>query len=107
VNKGFNAAIAMRTDWIKSMCAFDQRYLIWKQKANDLFALTADDLSHIQIDPRRPYGFMSYKQVHLMNRQDVLQLALAKHGTFEAINATFLSRKEKRGRRKLQFNRTK
>jgi hypothetical protein len=70
---------------------------IWKSKANDLFALTAKDLSAV------PYKLVEtrYKQVHLIPRSVVLHLALAKHrGTVAAINAAFLARKERNSKRK-------
>ena len=99
VNKDFRAAL-MRTDWIKSMCALDRKPLIWKKKANDLFALTADDMQHLECDVRCGTGFMRFKETHLMFRQAVLELGLAKHGgTFESINAVFLLRKQRRERR--------
>ena len=70
---------------------------IWKSKANDLFALTPKDLAAV------PYTLVEtrcYKQVHLMLRSAVLQLALAKHGgTVAAINAAFLARRERNSKR--------
>ena len=49
-------------------------------------------------------GWARYKETHLMRRDAVLQLALAKHGgTYAAINGAFLKRaraREERRRRR-------
>jgi hypothetical protein len=67
--------------------------MIWKQKANELLALTAGDLANVEctIHTVSQRGFN--KETHLMWRRDVLRLALAKHGgTFDGVNAIFLKR---------------
>jgi len=100
VNKAFQAAL-MRVDFLKAMCANDTKPLIWKQKANDLFALTATQLQHIPCELHWGSGYMSFKETHLMHRSAVLELALAKHaGSFDTINTVFLRRKKQRESRK-------
>ena len=72
--------------------------MIWKTKANDLFALTPRDMADVVckvIDCGS--GWRRRKEVHLMRRDTVLQLALDKHGgTYRAINDAFLKRAEAR-----------
>ena len=105
VNKGFRAAL-MRTDWIKSMCAFDKRPMIWKTKANDLFALNPSELNGIEVEVQCGTGCLRYKEVHLMYRMAVLELALSKHGgAFEGINAVFLLRRKRRESRVMKRDR--
>ena len=105
VNKGFRAAL-MRTDWIRSMCAFDRRPTIWKKKADDLFALKPGELDGVDVEVQFGTCYMRCKETHLMYRTAVLELALAKHGgTFEGINAVFLLRRKRRESRALKRDR--
>ncbi len=89
-------------DMMRWMCLCDRRPVISKKKANELFALTAMDLMHAQFDT--VYGNNAWGrsyEVHLMYRNDVLKLPLAKNGgTFAAINAAFLARKSRNAKRK-------
>jgi hypothetical protein len=85
-------------EMMRWMCFRDSRPVIWKKKANELFALTPMDLMHVKIETI--YNAWGY-EVHLMYRPGVLQLALAKHGgSFAAINAAFLARKSRNAKRK-------
>jgi hypothetical protein len=86
---------------VRSMCAADGQPVIWKSKANDLFALSRADLAGIESVVVRGAGWMRFKETHLMRRDTVLQLALAKHGgTYAAINGAFLKRAGAKERRK-------
>ena len=89
---------------VRSMCAADAGPMIWKSKANDLFALGRADLAGIEHAVVMGTGWARYKETHLMRRDAVLQLALAKHGgTYAAINGAFLKRaraREERRRRR-------
>jgi hypothetical protein len=89
-------------DVMRWMCLCDGRPVIWKKKANELFALTPKDMMHAQVET--VYGNSAWGrsyEVHLMFRADVLKLAMAKHGgTFAAINAAFLARKSRNAKRK-------
>jgi hypothetical protein len=77
----------------RGMCAADVRSVIWKSKANDLFALSRGALANVECTVVAGVGWMRYKEVHLMRRDTVLQLALAKHGdSFAGINAAFIKR---------------
>ena len=85
----------------RGMCAADVRPVIWKSKANDLFALSRAALDHVECTVVAGVGCMRYKETHLMRRDTVLQLALAKHGdSFAAINAAFVKRAAKRKAKK-------
>jgi hypothetical protein len=72
---------------------------IWKKKANALFALTDKELQAVPFEAvAARYGAYD---VHLMQRADVLALALAKHGgTLAGVNAAFLARREARDARR-------
>jgi hypothetical protein len=95
-------------DMMRWMCLRDQRPVIWKKKANELFALTPKDLMHANLNFETVYGKKHWTktwgrryEVHLMFRADVLKLALSTHGgTFAAINAAFLARKSRNAKRK-------
>jgi hypothetical protein len=97
VNHAFAAALQPER-WMQWQCANDIRPMIWKQKANDVLALTSEDLAHLECTVHRQ---SRYRETHLMWRKDVLGLTLAKYGgTFEGINAIFLKRlARKRGAR--------
>lgn len=87
--------------WVRTMCAADSRPTIWKAKANALFALTPRDMANVKCTVVEGTGFMRYKETHLMRRDTVLELALAKHGgTYAAINSAFLKRVEAKEMRK-------
>jgi len=84
----------------RGMCAADVRPVIWKSKANDLFALSRVALDNVKCTVVTGVGCMRYKETHLMRRDAVLQLALAKHGdSFAAINAAFVKRAAKKKRK--------
>lgn len=89
-------------EMMRWMCFRDRRPMIWKKKANELFALTPMDLMHAQFET--VYGNNAWGrsyEVHLMYRAGVLQVALSKHGgTFASINAAFLARKSRNAKRK-------
>ena len=88
-------------EMMRWMCARDRRPVIWKKKANELFALTPMDLMCAKFESVMGNTWGRYHEVHLMYRADVLQLALAKHGgSFAAINAAFLARKSRNAKRK-------
>ena len=88
--------------WFRLMCASDTESLIWKGKANALFALTRRDMYNMNYTAIKGKGYMSYKEVHLMRRDNILELALAKHGdSFAAIKQAFRKRLEKRKKRRL------
>ena len=91
-------------EMMRWMCLRDQRPVIWKKKANELFALTPKDLMHANLKFETVYGNNAWGrsyEVHLMFRIDVLKLALSTHGgTFAAINAAFLARKCRNAKRK-------
>ena len=79
------------------MCEHDRMPMIWKKKANEIFALTAKDVDDVECRVVNGTGWMRYKETHLMKRKIVLQIALAKHGgSFDAINAAFVARKAKK-----------
>ena len=81
------------------MCRADRRPLIWKAKANELFALTAADLARTRYET--VMGLYWRREVHLLFRGDVLKLAMEKHGgAFDALNAAFLARKQRNAKRK-------
>ena len=89
-------------EMMRWMCVADRRPLIWKKKANELFALTPVDLMHAHVET--VYGSNAWGrsyEVHLMCRADIIKLALAKHGgNFSGINAAFLARKSRNAKRK-------
>ena len=83
--------------WVLWMCQNDARPCIWKSKANDVLALTANDLKDVVFEVVCGVGRMRYKETHLMHRQALLKMALAKHGgTVARINAVFLKRNSKK-----------
>lgn len=90
--------------WFRLMCASDIKPLIWKGKANAVFALTRRDMESVKYTAIEGKGYMSYKEVHLMRRDTILGLALAKHGnSFAAINRAFQKRLEKRKKRRFHI----
>ncbi len=108
VSRGFNAAIQPDL-WMRWQCAYDAQPMIWKKKADEVLALTIADLAHVECTVHCGAGYMRYKETHLMWRNEVLNIALAKHGgTFGSINAIFLKRlmrKQKRlAKQKRLFN---
>ena len=83
----------------KWMCVGDRRPVIWKKKANELFALTAKDLFNVRFET--VYGSRSSYEVHLMYRSDVLKLALEKHGgSLAGVNHAFAERRKRNAKRK-------
>ena len=81
------------------MCLADRRPVIWKKKANELFALTPADLMHTHFET--VVGKTWRREIHLLFRCDALKLAMEKHGSaFSAINAAFLARKHRNAKRK-------
>lgn len=101
VARAFRAGIEQEK-WMKSMCENTQ-IMIWKSKANALFALTARDMADVtcKVVSCNGRGWKRCKEAHLMRRDTVLQLALDKHGgTFRKINDVFLKRADARRMRK-------
>jgi hypothetical protein len=98
VNKTFNAAL-QPDQWIRWQCANDRQPMIWKQKANDVLALTHSDLADVKCAVRSGMGTNRFKETHLMWRSEVLGLALAKYGsTFDGVNTIFLKRLSRKKR---------
>ncbi len=92
-------------EMVRWMCLNDVYPLIWKKKANELFALTAGDLSSIQYDVVASRHGRRSGEVHLMFRLDILNLAMEKPGgTVAAINQAFLTRRAKNSKRKRPYD---
>ena len=86
---------------MKWMCAADSRPVIWKKKANELFALTPQDLLPLHFETVLGNSWRQSYEVHLLFRSDVLKVALEKHGgSFAGINAAFIARKCRNAKRK-------
>jgi hypothetical protein len=94
-------AFALQRDlWVRWACACDAAPVIWKSKANALFALTARDMAKVGYSVVFAPGWSHHKEIHLMRRAPLLQLALDKHGgTCQGVNAKFLKRAAARERR--------
>ena len=95
-------AFALQPDsWLKWMCVADTVPKIWKTKAGAVLALTAKDLQDVNYCKVHSSGWKRRHETHLMRRDSVLELALAKHGgTHAGINAVFWKRKEAKKKRK-------
>lgn len=97
VSSAFRAGLQQEI-WLRSMCKLDIEPLIWKAKANELFALTPNDFQHARCFV---VCTRSYRETHLMYRTTVLQLAFKKHGdSFRALNDAFLKRQEAKRKRR-------
>ena len=82
------------------MCEHDAMPCIWKSKATDVLALTANDLKDVECKVVCGVGWMKYKQTHLMHRKTLLEMALAKYGgKLDGINAVFLRKAKARAQR--------
>ena len=94
-------AFALQRDlWVRWACACDTAPVIWKSKANAIFALTARDMARVGYSVVYSPGWRGHKEIHLMRRAPLLQLALDKHGgTCQGVNAKFLKRAEASRRR--------
>lgn len=104
VARAFRAGLEQER-WMRSMCADESKSLmmmmIWKSKANAIFALTASDMADVVCKVVRGVGWMKCRETHLMRCDTILQLALDKHGgTFKSINDAFLKRAEAKRMRK-------
>jgi hypothetical protein len=103
VNRLFNVTI-QPAHWMHWQCENDALPVIWKKKADEVFALTAKDLTGVELTVSIGKGMLYWKETHLMWRKKVLALALAKHGgTLDGINAIFLKRKRARLVRRCRF----
>jgi hypothetical protein len=100
VCKVYRASMQMDR-WINWTCVEDKTPTIWKTKANELLALTVKDLEDVECRVVHGSGWKKRYETHLMRRDTLLQLALAKHGgTYKGINAVFLKKKEAKKKRK-------
>jgi len=103
VSRLFNITI-QPAHWMHWQCENDALPVIWKKKADDVFALTAKDLTGVELTVSIGKGMLYWKETHLMWRKKVLALALAKHGgSLDGINAIFLKRKRARLVRRCRF----
>jgi hypothetical protein len=98
VSKAFKAALD-RDQWVRWACVDDLTPSLWKSKANAMLALTAHDMrGAVRLVVTRHWP--RRRETHYMRRDELLRLALAKHGgTCDGINAVFLKRQGRRRRR--------
>lgn len=83
--------------WMRWACEEDPMPMIWKAKAMQLFGLARHEIDALPFR-RRVYGCWRNKEVHLLERRRVLQLAMAKHGGGAATLAAALHSRDGKGR---------